>query len=391
MVGRLAIVPPRFGDTVVGGSEAVSRETALGLASRGWDVEVLTTTALDHYAWGNDLPEGEEEVGGLRVRRFRMVHHGGRAGEAIQRRLTAGIMPSLDEQITWLSWRFQVPGLYHHLLRYADSYDAVVFSPYLFWTTTVCMPAVAEKAVVVPCLHDEVYARLDVIRPVVADAASVWFLSEPEHLLAHRLGPVAPRHTVTGSGVAVPQGYDPDGFVARHRLRRPFLLYAGRRERDKGWDALVDMFAVAVREVGVDMDLVTFGVGEVDPPASIADRVIDLGFLPDEERDSAFAAATAYAQPSRMESFSRTVMEAWLAGSPVLSVAGSEVVNWHIERSGGGLTYSDGFELGEALHWVAANPNGRAEMAAAGRRYVLDNCTWPVVLDRMEADLRAWT
>ncbi len=390
MVGRLAIVPPRFGDTVVGGSEAVSRETAYGLAARGWDVEVLTTTALDHYRWGNDLPEGREEIRGLPVQRFRMVHHGGRAGMRAQLEMQDGIVPSLDAQITWMSWRFQVPGLYHHLLRHTDRYDAVIFSPYMFWTTTVCMPAVAEKAVVVPCLHDEVYARLDVVRPVLADPASVWFLSEPEHLLAHRLGPVASRHTITGSGVEVPDGYDPEGFIARHGLVRPFLLYAGRREVDKGWNDLVDMFALAVREQALDMDLVTFGVGAVDPPPEIAGRVIDLGFLPDEERDSAFAAATAYAQPSRMESFSRTVMESWLAGTPVLCVAGSEVVAWHCERSGGGRTFANGHELGEALRWALDEPTAAADMAEAGRRYVLDNCTWPVVLDRMEADLRGW-
>jgi hypothetical protein len=43
MPGRLAFVPPRYGTEIVGGSEAVMREAAHGLARRGWDVEVLTT------------------------------------------------------------------------------------------------------------------------------------------------------------------------------------------------------------------------------------------------------------------------------------------------------------------------------------------------------------
>ena len=41
---------------------------------------------------------------------------------------------------------------------------------------------------------------------------------------------------------------------------------------------------------------------------------------------SAFAAADCYLQPSRYESFSRTIMEAWLAGTPVIANAGSDVV-----------------------------------------------------------------
>ncbi len=42
-----------------------------------------------------------------------------------------------------------------------------------------------------PCLHDEPYAYLRSVAAALASAAVVWFLSEPEHQLAHRLAPVA--------------------------------------------------------------------------------------------------------------------------------------------------------------------------------------------------------
>ena len=117
------------------------------------------------------------------------------------------------------------------------------------------------------------------------------------------------------------------------------LLYAGRREEGKGWPVLLDAFAAAVAR-GADLDLVTMGVGEVVAPTEVAGRVHDLGFLPDGEAADAFAAAAAYVQPSRNESFSRTVMEAWLAGTPVLANAESAVVAWHCERSGAGITWT---------------------------------------------------
>jgi glycosyltransferase involved in cell wall biosynthesis len=101
------------------------------------------------------------------------------------------------------------------------------------------------------------------------------------------------------------------------------------------------------------------------------------------------AAATAYVQPSRMESFSRTVMEAWLAGTPVVAFDQSEVVAWHCRRSGGGVTFSDRAGFAECLRLVASRPDLGAEMAAAGRRYVIEHYTWPTVLDRMEASLGA--
>jgi glycosyltransferase involved in cell wall biosynthesis len=159
------------------------------------------------------------------------------------------------------------------------------------------------------------------------------------------------------------------------------VLFAGRREGGKG-----SPLAAVAAAAGLGLDVVSIGKGGW--PAPVAEQVVDLGFVSDEERNNAFAAATAYIQPSRMESFSRTTMEAWLAGTPVITVAESEVVAWHCQRSGGGLTYSDSSELADDLRLLAV-PERAAEMAAAGRRYVIENYTWPAVLDRMEASLRA--
>ncbi|MGH9105405.1 MAG: glycosyltransferase, partial [Acidimicrobiales bacterium] len=302
-------------------------EAALGLAGRGHDVEVLTTCAVDHYSWANELPAGVCEESGVLVRRFPVVRHPSRVALRAQWSIQSGRLPDLDEQVSWLGFQFSSPGLFEHLLRRGESYDAVVFSPYIFWTTAACLPLVAERAVVMPCLHDEGYARLDVFRPVFAAPAAVWFLSGPEHHLAHRLGPVAARHSVTGAGVPVPTSYDPAGFMAGHGLERPFALVAGRREEGKGTPWLLRSFAAAVAEAGADLDLVVIGKGGL---GAVPEGVVDLGFVSDGQRDDAFAAATVYVQPSRMESFSRTVMEAWLAGTPVIARAGSEVVEWHL-------------------------------------------------------------
>ena len=387
MPGRVAFVPLRYGPEIVGGSEALTREIAIGLTQRSWEVEVLTTRAVNHATMADVLPEGESHEDGLTVRRFSTEHHRSRPGLKAQHTITDGVIPPVDDQWSWVSWHFTVPDLFHHLLRHAHTFDAVVFSPYLFWNTTACLSAVDGNAVVMPCLHDETYARLQVMRPVLADPASVWFLSEPEHQLAHRLGPVAERHTVTGAGVHVPSSYDPDGFRVRHSVTRPFILYAGRREQDKGWGWLLDTFSAAV-EAGLEgVDLLTFGAGQVESPPSIADRVIDLGFVSEADKNDAFAAALAYVQPSRMESFSRTVMESWLAGTPVLAIDGGAVVDWHIERSGGGWVFSDGAGLASHVGRLQNDPELASELGGRGREYVRREYDWPVVLDRIEADL----
>jgi glycosyltransferase involved in cell wall biosynthesis len=386
---RIAIVPPRYGDDVVGGSEAVMREAAHGLAGRGWEVEVLTTCVRDHYTWANDYPEGVFTADGVTVRRFPTVHDTNRsARDAVERRIQLGLPVTAEEELAWVNGYFRVPALFHHLVAEAESYRAIIVSPYLFWTTVVGATASPERTIVVPCLHDETYAYLSVFRPVLARSAQVWFLSEPEHQLAHRLGPLASDHRVVGSGVPIPTSYDPDGFRARHGLgSRPYVLYAGRRERGKGWDDLLAGYTRAVIRGGLDLDLVSVGVGEVIPPPEVAGRVIDLGFLSNDEIGNAFAAAVAYLQPSPNESFSRTVMESWLAGTPVIATAASAVVAWHCQRSGAGLVYADEAELAECLALAAEAPEALRRLAERGREYVLANYTWGAVLDRMEAGL----
>ena len=386
---RIAFVTPRYGDGVVGGSEAVIAEAARGLAERGHDVEILTTCARNHFSWENEFEPGSFDESGMTVHRFLTVSSGRHLlTRELEMKLQRGDRLSPAEEVAWVNGRLRVPDLYLRLLATAIDYDAVVLSPYLFWTTIYGVAAMPERAIIMPCLHDESYAWLSIVKESLSSAGGVWFLSEPEHQLAHRVASsLSPHHDVVGAAVDVPEHYDPAGFRARHRLSRPFVFYAGRREEGKGWSQLLSAFELAVSAGDIPFDLVTSGVGEPNPPAAIAERVVDLGFLSAAEMPNAFAAATAVVQPSTNESFSRVLMEAWLAGTPVIANATGEVVAWHCERSGGGLTYSNEQEFSECLRFIAKAPDFAGRLAKMGREYVLSNYTWELVLDRMEASL----
>jgi glycosyltransferase involved in cell wall biosynthesis len=389
--GRIAFVPPRYGPDIVGGSEAVMRESARGLASRGWEVEVLTTCARDHYTWENEYPAGTTRDDDVIVHRFPVERpRTKRSRGRIEERIVAGDPVTAKQQRTWLDGLFRVPELFRRLVVSADHYDALILSPYLFWTTVTAATIAPDRTIVVPCLHDEPYAYLDVLRPVLSDVARLWFLSEPEHELAHRIARL-PAHAVTGAGVHVPEQYHPEKFLERHGIKRPFILFAGRRERGKGWDWLGNAFHFAIQQYDVPFDLVAIGVGPAGAPVDTSGRIHVLGYLDHDEVADAFAAATAYIQPSTNESFSRTIMESWLAGTPVLASAGSEVLQWHCDRSGGGLTFGDEFELAQCLSFLAAAPDNAGALARAGREYVLANYRWDVVLDAMEASVRELT
>jgi glycosyltransferase involved in cell wall biosynthesis len=383
---RIAFVVPRYGAEIVGGAEAAVAEAARGLAGRGHDVELLTTTAKSHVSWANEYDPGSFADRGVTVRRFPTSGARSRLRAAeLERRVQRGEHLTPTDEVAWVNGRFRVPDLYLYLEEHAPSYDAIVFAPYLFWSTLYGAGVAPERSIVMPCLHDEPYAWLGVVRTMLERVGGVWFLTEPEHQLGHRVAPgLPPFHEVVGSAVEVPESYDPAGFRARHGLTRPFVLYAGRREAGKGWPELLRAFGSAIVGGTLPFDLVAIGSGAAEVPPGIAERVVDLGFLPAEELNNAFAAAAALVHPSTNESFSRSSMEAWLAGTPVIANAAGEVLAWQCERSGGGLTYADEFEFAHCLRFLAEAPKAAEALAAKGREYVLAQYTWPTVLDTME-------
>jgi len=387
---RVALVPNRFGPNVAGGAEAALAEMGRGLTQRGWEVDVITSAARDHFTWRNEFPTGETVEQGMRIQRYATVVEPQHSRpHDIGRWIVLGLPTSIEEQYRWINGTVRVPGLFEYLVDHGDDYRAVILAPYMFWTTFAGAEAAPQRAILMPCLHDEAAAYLDIYKPMFSAARGVFFLSEPERDLAARLYDLPSRQEVIGSGVDVPERYDPEGFRARHGLSGDFVLYAGRREWGKGFDELLKMLGFANRLLPEPVRVATCGVGEI---GSVPDNVdvVDLGWLSDEERTDAMAAATVYVQPSEMESFSRTIMEAWLAGTPVLANGRSAVLRWHCQRSEGGFTFKDQYELTEALRLLLRDRELAAKLAAGGRRYVLENYRWDAVIDRVEAALEAW-
>lgn len=402
--GAIAIVPPRFGDGVIGGAEAVLAEAAMGLAERGHRVEILTTCAKDHYTWANEFPSGVSFHGpagvaegagdtSVLVRRFPVeLDTPGVVRDRVGDRILAGDKISIQDQQRWMNDSLRSSGLWDHVFDHGERYRAIVFAPYMFWTTFAVSQIHPQRSIVMPCLHDEPPAYLELFASMMEGAAGLWFLTDPERDLANRIYRLGDRQTIVGASVEIPDRYNPDRFRRDYEIDGPFLYYGGRREWGKGWDDLLRGFAryVEQRRGRTVAKLVTSGVGDVSCPPGVEEHVLDVGLLSDEQRDDAMAGAVAYLQPSAMESFSRTVLESLAAGTPVVANRRSDVVSWHLANSGGGLTYDGEAELVQCLHFVTDEPAAASELAGNGRRYVTERYRLPLVLDRMERSLDEW-
>jgi glycosyltransferase involved in cell wall biosynthesis len=215
------------------------------------------------------------------------------------------------------------------------------------------------------------------------------FNTAPERDLARRLyGSLPPVHPVVGMGVE-PFQADPTVFRTRYRLSDPYLLYAGRREAMKGTPLLVDYFASFVRRQSLPLRLVLAGSGPVDVPPEIADHVLDVGFLSEDDKRGAMAGALAFCHPSTHESLSIVLLESWLAGAPALVHADGEVLRHQCIRSGGGLWFRRYPEFEEEVLLLTRDPALHRSLAEAGRDFVRRHYTWAAVEQRMREGLTA--
>ncbi len=381
---RIAFVAPRWpGDGAAGGAETLLRALAQRAADAGRDVEFLTTCARDHFTWKNERPAGVERFGALTVRFFPVdADRNPSAFLHAQQRISGGGPVSPETEAAWLRHSVHSQPLLDHLRAQEHAIDRVVAGPYLFGVTYRAALLHPRKTLLVPCLHDEPFARLALMRPLFEGVAGVLFNSEPERDFARRLFSLpAARSHVVGMGI---EPFEADGadIIARRGLRAPYLMYAGRRETGKGTPMLCDYLAAFRARTGRDVRLVLAGSGPVEAPSELLPHILDLGYAPEEEKRAAMAGALAFAHPSALESLGIVLLEAFLAGTPALVNAWSEVLTWQCQRSGAGLWFRNYPEFEAELLLMLDQERLRRRMGEAGRAFVLREYAWDRVLPR---------
>jgi glycosyltransferase involved in cell wall biosynthesis len=380
---KVAFVVPRYGAEVRAGAENAARMLAERLVSRrGWEVEALTTCAVDDQTWADALPPGTTVEGGVTVRRFRSESgRHPRFDRLSHRVLSAPTRASRADQRRWVELQGPCSAGLLAAVGASDA-DLVAFYPYLFHPTVRGVPAVGRwRSVFHPAAHDEAPLRLPIYRPVFDGVGGFVFHTDSERdLVESRFGVGATPQIVLGLGVEEQPG---EPGEARRRLGlddRPYLLYLGRVDDGKGTGALADFFAAYKAMRPGPLRLVLAG-DPVHPPAPHPDVVL-AGRVDDETKWGLLRGATALVNPSAFESFSLIVVEAWTAGVPVMVNGRCEVTRDHCQASGGGLWYESFGAFAAVVDRLVGDPGLRAALATAGGAYVRDRFTWPALIDR---------
>jgi glycosyltransferase involved in cell wall biosynthesis len=388
---KLAVVVQRYGADINGGAELHARYIAERLAARH-DVTVLTTCALDYVTWRNELPEGESQVHGVRVRRFAVERE--RDPDEFGR-LSFDVFErehSVKDELRWLDAEGPTsPALIRFIDAHASEFDYLFFFSFRYYHSYHGVRAASDRAILVPTAERDAVMGMGIFPAIFRGARALMYNSPEERAMIQAAsGNEDVPGVVVGVGSAVPEQAHPLRFRQRYGIEGPFVLYLGRIDENKGCAELFQFFQHYLFNTRRPLTLALAGKSILPIPDH--PQIRHLGFVDDAVKFDALAACDALIMPSFYESLSMVALEAWAMGRPVLANARCDVLQGQCLRSNAGLFYADYPEFAETLHTLTTNRALNTALGRNGRAFFRAHYAWPVIdakydamLDRLRA------
>lgn len=398
---KIAFVVQRYGEEVNGGAEYLCRILAEKLTNL-YEVDVLTSCALEYVTWANWYPVATTNINGVRVRRFFVQHERqeGEGPELIERKIKKWARPEEWQGMGWLRmWgralvgktvrRYSqvwaknqgpyTPDLITYLKRNHKQYDALIFITYLYYPTVAGLDVAPKKSIFIPTAHDEIPIHLPVFKPVFQKPGAILFLTPAEKRFVHQLfRNESIYNDILGIGIEPVQDTTGISVVDLLGTDAPYLIYIGRIDSAKGCDVLFDYFSQYKAMHSTDLKLVL--VGQTFMPLPDHSDIIPVGFVEEAVKIALLKDAKALVIPSLYESLSMVTLESFAYGIPVIANRNCEVIKDHIELSRAGVLYTDYAGFDASVTQLLTHDS--SEMAKKGQTYIEQNYTWNNVLAR---------
>ncbi|MEM8603674.1 MAG: hormogonium polysaccharide biosynthesis glycosyltransferase HpsP [Cyanobacteria bacterium P01_H01_bin.121] len=242
----------------------------------------------------------------------------------------------------------------------------------------------------------QLYGRL-LEGPNLKGAAAIHFTSPQEVQVSERFG-AQTTDVVIPLGVEAPQKEQSDDrATTQSQLRSqlglpndvPILLYMSRIDPKKGLDLLFPALQTLQQE-GCPFHFVLAGSNPQDPAyeqqiqnqiqaCGLGEQTTITGIVTGDRKYAFLAAADLFVLPSYYENFGIAVVEAMLAGLPV--VISEQVYIWeNIQAAKAGwVTRCDQAELTNALRTALNDPQACQQFGNNGRRYAQTHYSWPAI------------
>ena len=376
---KVAVVVQRYGADINGGAEQHARYVAEHLA-RHVQVDVLTTCAhRDYISWKNELPEGKEMVHGIPVYRFRVAVERNPIEFAKWSGKVFTQQHSLRDELAWLdSEGPHSPALIDHIKKHEADYDFFIFFSFRYYQSFHGCRAVPSKAILVPTAERDGALGLGIFAPVFRGVRAFMYNSFEERALIQTVSKnESVPGVVVGVGSEIPERSNGGRFRQKFEMRDRFAIYVGRIDENKGCVELFEFFEHYSASLVDGMHLVLIGTPHVPIPKH--PRIHHLGFLEDQDKYDAMAAAELLIMPSYLESLSMVALEAWAMGKPVLANAKCDVLQGQCLRSNAGLFYANYPEFAETMRAIDTTPSLQAALGRNGRTFFERHYSWPVI------------
>ena len=382
---RIAFINQRYGEEVLGGSETYTRKTAEALALReGFEVEVLTSKAVDFKTWANYYEKDVEVINGVTVRRFKTAQNRDRFTQrSLQILKNVFSISSIGLEEKRLKARGPyTPDLVEFIKEHKDEYDAFVFVTYMFYPTYFGAREVYEKAFFVPTAHNEEPIYMEIYKELFNSVKGIIYLTEEEKEFVNKQFKNSNIPSiVNGMGIEIPKEDNSKEFCEKNGIDGKYIVYCGRIEENKGVKMLVEYVQRYNEEPDAEpVKLVLTGKGGMNVPDD--KNIKYLGFVSDEDKFSAMKGSMAICLPSQFESFSITLLEGMGCGKPALVNAKSEVLDGHIKKSGGGFSFANYEEFKDTLTKLL-DAKTNAELGIKAAEYVRENYSKEAVISRL--------
>jgi len=392
---KLAFVCPRYGENVVGGAEQLCKQLAEKFVNElNVDVDVITTCAEDYVTWKNVYNEGNSIINNVTIKRFKTDFERTEKFHTLYQKIL-GLNPAefdknkseiitnilkTPEQLQERWMVYQGPyssGLLEYLKNNHHCYDLIFFFTYLYPTTYFGIQIAPEKSILIPTAHDEPAIYFPILNKVFTTPKAIIYLTEEEReFVISRFHNQTIINEIIGSGIDFPDTIDPCEFKKKYGVDN-FILYVGRIDEFKGCQELFQFYMQYKSDTKSNIKLVLLGKPAMNLPKH--PDIIYLGFLSDSNKFNAIAAAQFLIMPSKHESLSIVILEAWLCSKPVLVNGNCDVLRGQCIRSNGGLWYSNYEEFKDCLKTLLNNQYIRKTLGENGKRFVDKNYRWEIV------------
>jgi glycosyltransferase involved in cell wall biosynthesis len=379
---KIAFVVHRYGKDICGGAEYLCRVLAEHM-KKNFDVDVLTSCAMDGISWDNYFNEGIEVINDVRIHRFRVEKskNNSRFSELTDK-LRNNDDAAEDEWICEAGP--YCPSCIQYLKEHGMEYKAVIFISYNFYMTIMGLKLGLKNSIFMPTAHDDANLHMPLYKKVFESAYAYLYNSIEERDLIYETFKTQDKPSrLTCVGIDEPD-WDDGGFPERFsEYKDNYILYVGRVSMGKNVSELNRFFTEYKKRNPSDLKMIVAGKIDDEMNMKFSNDILYAGFVTDMERNELIRNAKLLVMPSKYESLSLVILESMIARRPVLVNGNCEVLKGQCIRSNAGLYYTDYFEFEYELNFMLNNKEEYSQMCENGYDFVKNNYNWDKVIENI--------